>query len=59
MTLLTGDRAGPAALVAEQVGIADVRAELNPQAKLQCIHDWRAAGKKVAMVGDGINDAPA
>ncbi len=59
VTLLTGDRAGPAALVAEQVGIADVRAELNPQAKLQSIHDWRAAGKRVAMVGDGINDAPS
>ena len=59
VTLLTGDRAGPAAMVADQVGITDVRAELSPQAKLQCIHDWRAAGKKVAMVGDGINDAPS
>jgi Cd2+/Zn2+-exporting ATPase len=59
VTLLTGDRPGPAAMVAEQVGIADVRAELSPQAKLKCIHDWRAAGKKVAMVGDGINDAPS
>jgi len=59
VTLLTGDRVVPAAMVAEQVGIADVRAELSPQAKLQCIHDWRASGKKVAMVGDGINDAPS
>lgn len=58
VALLTGDRPGPAAMVAEQVGINDVRAE-SPQAKLKCIHDWRASGKKVAMVGDGINDAPA
>jgi Cd2+/Zn2+-exporting ATPase len=59
VTLLTGDRVGPAAMVAEQVGITDVRAELSPQAKLKCIHDWRASGMKVAMVGDGINDAPS
>jgi Cd2+/Zn2+-exporting ATPase len=59
VTLVTGDRVGPAAMVAEQVGINDVRAELSPQAKLKCIHDWRASGKKVAMVGDGINDAPS
>ena len=59
VTLLTGDRVGPAAMVAEQVGITDVRAELSPQDKLQCIHDWRGSGKKVAMVGDGINDAPS
>ena len=32
---------------------------MSPQAKLRCIHDWRAAGKKVVMVGDGINDAPS
>lgn len=59
VTLLTGDRREPAAVVAEQAGIEDVRAELSPQAKLQCIHEWRAAGKKIAMVGDGINDAPS
>jgi Cd2+/Zn2+-exporting ATPase len=59
VTLLTGDRVGPAAMVAEKVGITDVRTELSPQAKLQCIHDWRASAKKVAMVGDGINDAPS
>jgi Cd2+/Zn2+-exporting ATPase len=59
VTLVTGDREEPARIVADQVGIDDVRAELTPQAKLQCIHDWRAAGKKVVMVGDGINDAPS
>jgi Cd2+/Zn2+-exporting ATPase len=59
VTLLTGDRPGPAALIAGEVGIDDVRSEMSPQAKLRCIHDWRAAGKKVVMVGDGINDAPS
>lgn len=59
VTLLTGDRAAPAATVAGQVGIDDIRAELSPQAKLQCIHQLRASGKRVAMVGDGINDAPS
>ena len=59
VTPLTGDRLTAAVNVAARVGIEDVRAELSPQAKLQCIHDWRAAGKKVAMVGDGINDAPS
>jgi Cd2+/Zn2+-exporting ATPase len=59
VTLLTGDRPGPAAMVAQEVDIDDVRAELSPQAKLKCVHDWRAEGKKVAMVGDGINDAPS
>ena len=59
VTLLTGDRLAVAENVAAQVGIEDLYAELSPQAKLQCIHDWRAAGKKVAMVGDGINDARA
>lgn len=59
VTLLTGDRPGPATLIANEVGIDDVRPEMTPQAKLQCIHDWRAAGKKVVMVGDGINDAPS
>ncbi|HXX42116.1 MAG TPA: cation-translocating P-type ATPase [Chthoniobacterales bacterium] len=59
VTLLTGDRPGPAAMVADSVGITDVRAELSPEAKLQCIRNWRATGGKVAMVGDGINDAPS
>jgi Cd2+/Zn2+-exporting ATPase len=59
VTLLTGDRAAPATKVADEVGIEDVQAELSPQSKLQAIHQFRAAGEKVAMVGDGINDAPS
>ena len=59
VTLMTGDRLSAAEHVAAQVGIEDVRAELSPEAKLQSVHEWRAAGKKVAMVGDGINDAPS
>jgi Cd2+/Zn2+-exporting ATPase len=41
------------------VGIKDVYSEISPEAKLQCMHRWRQEGKKVAMVGDGINDAPS
>jgi Cd2+/Zn2+-exporting ATPase len=59
VTLLTGDRDAAAQAVAAQVGIKDVRAEISPEAKLQCMHRWRQEGKKVAMVGDGINDAPS
>ena len=59
VALMTGDRLAPAEKVAAQVGIEDVRAEFTPEAKLRCVHEWRAAGKKVAMVGDGINDAPS
>ena len=59
VALLTGDRAAAADAVAAQVGIKEVHAEIAPDAKLQCIHRWRQEGKKVAMVGDGINDAPS
>ena len=50
VTLLTGDRVGPAAMVAEQVGITDVRAELSPQAKLQMHSRLARVGKEG---GDG------
>ena len=59
VTLLTGDRDPAAQAVAVEVGIEDVHAEISPEAKLQCVHRWRQEGKKVAMVGDGINDAPS
>ena len=59
VALLTGDRPEAAKAVAAQVGIEDVRPNFTPEAKMQCIHQWRLQGKKVAMVGDGINDAPS
>ena len=59
VALLTGDRATAANAVAAQVGIEDVHAEFTPEAKMQFVHRWRLEGKKVAMVGDGINDAPS
>jgi Cu+-exporting ATPase len=59
--LLTGDADAPARHVAREVGIpeANVLAELLPEGKVATIADLRARGRIVAMVGDGINDAPA
>ena len=59
VALMTGDRLAAAQAVAAQVGIDDVRADVSPEEKLQYVHQWRSQGKKVAMVGDGINDAPS
>jgi len=57
--LLTGDQARAAAAVAREAGIAEVRAEVQPDGKAAVIRQLQAAGCRVAMVGDGINDAPA
>ncbi|HEY0804703.1 MAG TPA: heavy metal translocating P-type ATPase, partial [Pseudonocardiaceae bacterium] len=57
--LLTGDNAATARAVAAEVGIDEVIAEVLPDGKAEVIARLRASGRSVAMVGDGVNDAPA
>ncbi len=57
--MLTGDRGSAAAAVGEAAGIREFRADASPQEKAGFIADLRRARRRVAMVGDGINDAPA
>ena len=57
--MLTGDSAAAAAPIAQQAGIAEVEAGLDPAAKLARIRALQQSGLRVAMVGDGINDAAA
>lgn len=57
--LLTGDNRKTADYFAKQVGISEVRAELLPEEKVQNVEALRKAGRKVCMIGDGVNDAPA
>ena len=57
--LLTGDHKRTADYFAKQAGISEVRAELLPEEKVQSIADLQKKGRKVCMIGDGVNDAPA
>jgi Cu+-exporting ATPase len=59
IVLLTGDRRETAEAVAREVGIEHVVAEILPAGKAEEIARLRAGGRRVAMVGDGVNDAPA
>jgi P-type Cu+ transporter len=57
--LLTGDSTIVAKAVGEGLGVDEIAAELLPEQKLQRVQELLAQGKKVVMVGDGVNDAPA
>lgn len=57
--MLTGDNFTTAELVADEVGVKNFKAELLPQDKEEYIRELQSSGKKVIMVGDGINDAPS
>lgn len=57
--LVTGDNRGSAEAVAARLGIDDIRAEVLPQDKAAIVNELKSDGSRVAMVGDGINDAPA
>jgi len=59
LVVLTGDNRRTAAAVAKQLGLGAVEAEIEPAGKVACVKKLRAEGKRVAMAGDGINDAPA
>lgn len=59
LVMLTGDAEATARAVAAQVGIDDVRANVSPEDKHRIISELKASRRRVAMAGDGINDAPA
>ena len=59
VVMLTGDNAVTAKAVADALGIDEVHADVSPVDKVAVVHRLRVAGKRVAMAGDGINDAPA
>ena len=59
IVVLTGDRRAAADFLRAELKLDDVRAELKPEQKVAAIKEFTTAGKKVAMVGDGVNDAPS
>ncbi len=59
LSMVTGDRASVAARVASEIGCKEFKAECLPQQKVEFVNAVKAAGYHVAVVGDGVNDAPA
>jgi cation-transporting P-type ATPase J len=57
--LLTGDNHGAAGRLAAEAGIGRVHAGLLPEGKVELVRRLRAEGRRVLLVGDGVNDAPA
>ncbi len=59
LVMVSGDQRTAANAIANELGISEVEAEVKPSDKARIVAEHRARGRKVAMVGDGINDAPA
>jgi len=59
VVMLTGDALAPAEAIAREVGIEHVQANVLPEDKVRLVREFQEQGKRVAMVGDGVNDAPA
>jgi Cu+-exporting ATPase len=59
IVMLTGDHRATAESVARKLGIKEIKAEVLPSQKQEVIKEMQVSGRKVAMVGDGVNDAPA
>jgi P-type E1-E2 ATPase len=57
--LVSGDAWATTAVVARQIGVDDFTGEATPEGKARLIEDLQKAGKRVAILGDGVNDAPA
>ena len=59
IVMMTGDSERTAASIAKRVGVDDYDSEVLPEEKARFVEKERAKGKKVIMIGDGINDSPA